>query len=187
MTDSHDGPPHDRTVESLLVEHLPGLRAFIRLRAGASIRAREAESDVVQSVCREVLQRGETFQHGGEAGFRHWLYTTALRRIVNKHEFHTAAKRDVRRDTAEAELLATYGRFCSPSRVVAAREELDRIEAAFAQLSEDHREVIVLSRVVGLSRAEVAAEMDRSEDSVRNLLHRGLTHLAQLIETGSGG
>ena len=186
MASSDDGAPafDPETVEQLLVEHLPGLRAFVRLRAGPVLRSRETESDVVQSACREVLERAETFRHGGSTGFRHWLYTTALRKILNKHEFHIAAKRDVRRDEpcADSQLLTAYGRFCSPSGMAAAREELIRIESAFEQLSTDHREVILLSRIAELSRAEVAAEMGRSEASVRNLLYRGLAHLAQLLE-----
>jgi RNA polymerase sigma-70 factor (ECF subfamily) len=182
MNDSNerlDGP----ALERLLDEHLPGLRAFVRLKAGPTLRARESESDVVQSTCREVLVRADTFQHGGEAGFKHWLYSTALRKILNKHEFHTAGKRDARRDAdGDVQLLGAYDAFCSPSRLASAREELDRVENAFEKLAPDHREVVLLSRVVGLSRAEVAQEMGRTEASVRNLLNRALVHLAQHLE-----
>ena len=48
---------------------------------GPQLRAKESASDLVQSVCREVLGRLDRFQHGGEAGFRHWLYATALRKV----------------------------------------------------------------------------------------------------------
>jgi len=66
--------------------------------APSLVFAKESASDLVQSVCLEILQHLDRFRYRGEAGFKHWLYTTALRRIVNKHEFNTAAKRDVRRD-----------------------------------------------------------------------------------------
>ena len=105
-------------VEELLVRHLPGLRAFVRLRAGPQVRAREAESDLVQSTCREVLAHRAEFRYGGEAGFRHWLYTTALRKIVDRHQHHTAQKRDARRERPaedEADFLDAYRRFASPS------------------------------------------------------------------------
>ena len=101
-------------VDELLERHLPGLRAFVRLKAGALVRFRESESDIVQSTCREVLERLDEFRHGGEAGFRHWLYTTALRKILDKHEHYTAQKRDVRREErglqaseADARLLSS--------------------------------------------------------------------------------
>jgi RNA polymerase sigma factor (sigma-70 family) len=204
MEDAEPPPqPQPQDVERLLAEHLPGLRAFVRLRTGPLVRARESESDVVQSTCREVLEHRDVYRHGGEAGFRHWLYTTALRKILNKHEFHAAARRDVRRDVrpgagaaagrdgrsgadapgADATLLEAYRSFCTPSRVAAAREEMARIEAAFERLPEDYREVVLLSRLVGLPRADVARQMARSEASVRNLLHRALAQLARLLES----
>ncbi len=189
-----DAEPPPAVLE-LLERHLPGLRAFVRLKAGALVRAREPESDIVQSTCREVLERVHEFRHGGEAGFRQWLYTTALRKILDKHEYHTAQKRDVRREErgvqageADASLLAVYHRFASPSRGAVAQEELERIERAFAALPEDYREAVLLSRIVGLPRGEVARAMERSEASVRNLLHRALVRLSALLsEPGPAG
>ncbi len=182
----NDGAPHDARmdVEALLTEHLPGLRAYVRLKAGLLTHAREGESDVVQSTCRAVLEQAEQFRHQGEGRFRRWLYTTALRKILDKHDFHTAARRDARRETGgdPAEILAVYHHVCTPSRVASAHEQLDRIESAFAALDDDHREVVLLSRIMGLSRAEVADAMGRSEASVRGLLHRALTRLSRDLQ-----
>ncbi len=44
----------------------------------------------------------------------------------------------------------------------------------------------MLSRVVGLSRAEIAVRMGRSEASVRNLVSRALAELAGHLEGGAG-
>ena len=43
-------------IGQLLEQHLPRLRAFVRLRMGAQLRARESASDIVQSTCREILE-----------------------------------------------------------------------------------------------------------------------------------
>ncbi|MEM7308644.1 MAG: sigma-70 family RNA polymerase sigma factor [Planctomycetota bacterium] len=177
-------------IASLLVQNLPALRAFVRLRAGAIVRAREAESDIVQSACREALESLDGFRYGGAEGFRHWLFTTTLRKILKKDRHYRAERRDVGREQATpegmdvGELLTTYANFATPSRQVAAAEEIERIEAAFEQLSNDHREVILLSRIVGMSRREVAAALGRTEDSVRSLLHRALTSLARHLDVG---
>ncbi len=174
-------------VDELLVRHLPGLRSFVRLKAGPLVRAREHESDVVQSVCREVLQHEGTFRFGGEGGFRHWLYATALRKILDKHKLHTAERRDIRReaDPGSAGVDGHPGlAFASPSGAAIAREQFEHMAEAFDKLPEDYAEVIVLSRVVGLSRAEVAESMDRTEGSVRNLLHRALAELARHLDEG---
>jgi RNA polymerase sigma factor (sigma-70 family) len=178
----------EAALEELLVRHLPGLRRYVRLKTGALVRGREAESDIVQSVCREVLQNQADFHYGGEAGFRHWLYTTALRKILDKRKLHTAARRDVRREEVHGSEDGRPEREpsapgTSPSGVAIGREELERMADAFDELPADYMEVILLSRVIGLRRAEVAREMGRTEASVRNLLHRALNELARRLET----
>ena len=185
----------EAAIEELLVRHLPSLRSYVRLKAGAIVRAREAESDVVQSVCREVLQHEGQFRFGGEAGFRHWLFATALRKILDKHKLHTAERRDVRREVAPPAGGASSAperpdvelKFASPSGIAIARERLEELAAAFDRLPPDYAEVILLSRVIGLSRAEVATAMDRTEASVRNLLHRALAELARHLDRGGDG
>jgi RNA polymerase sigma-70 factor (ECF subfamily) len=180
------GRPED--VERLLEQHLPGLRAFIRLRSGPEVRARESASDLAQSVCREVLDKLDRFQWGGEAGFRAWLYTTALRRLQNRREFLRAQKRDVRREETPADgldrVLAAYHRVTTPSGKLMAREELERIERAFDQLPDDAREVISLARLCGLSHTEIAERMNRTPGATRVLLHRSLARLAALLDEG---
>ncbi|MHC4944681.1 MAG: RNA polymerase sigma factor [Planctomycetota bacterium] len=178
-------------VDDLLEHHLPGLRAFIRLRAGSALRAKESASDVVQSVCLEILQHLDRFKYRGEAGFKYWLYTTALRKISKRYEYYRAAKRDMGREVrlepqnssvGDNAVLNCYRTFCTPSRDAMFREQIDLVESAFQQLPEDHRTVILLARIVGLSRAEIASEMGRSEGAVRSLLSRALARLAESLE-----
>ena len=183
-------------VDALLARYLPELRAFVRLRAGPLIRAHESSSDLVQSTCREVLEHLDRFRFPSESAFRHWLFTTALRKLSNRRDYWTAAKRAAPGEGAEKPLvgapqadealLQSYASFATPSRNAIAREELERIEAAFEQLSEEHREVITLARVVGLSRAEIAEQMGRSEVAVRALLHRALARLSDLLVQDGG-
>ena len=60
--------------------------------------------------------------------------------------------------------------------------ELERLEAAFAELPPAWREVIVLVRLSGLSHAEAARRLGRSEASTRTLLSRALARLATRLE-----
>lgn len=181
-------------VEAELARHLPGLRAFVRLRMGPELRAKESASDLVQSTCREVLQHAERFHTGGEAGFRHWLFTTALRKVHNRVDYYRAGKRDLAREVdahgdvgRDDSLASLYQTFSTPSRSLMARERIEEIEAAFDELSEPHREVILLSRIVGLPHDEVARAMGRSVQATRSLLHRALADLADRLESGSSG
>jgi RNA polymerase sigma factor (sigma-70 family) len=183
-------------VRTLLERYLPGLRAFVRLHAGKLVRSRESCSDLVQSACREVLENTRDFVYGGEAGFRQWLYRTALRKIAHRVEHWRAAKRDAAREVepmshataaGDQELLACYHAFYTPSQQAAAREELERVESAFDRLSELHRQVIVMAKILGMSRAEIGAELGRSELAVRTLLSRALAQLATELVGARGG
>ena len=56
--------------DELLRRHLPGLRAFVRLRTDPGLRAQEPTADIVQSVCREVLEGKRNYEYQGEGSFR---------------------------------------------------------------------------------------------------------------------
>lgn len=183
-------------IDALLSDHLPGLRAFVRLRSGALLRGKESSSDLVQSVCRDVLENLDRFEHGGAKGFKQWLYKTALRKIADRYEYWGAKKRAAGREVPlrgdasasqrstpdDERLLDAYRAFCTPSQHAIAREELDRVESAFALMQEEHREVILLAKIVGLSRAEIADQLGKTEGAVRTMLSRALAHLAELLE-----
>lgn len=176
-------------LDQLLERCLPELRAFVRLRAGAVVRKREHDSDLVQSVCREVLEHADRFQHANEGAFKRWLYTTALRKILNRREHHLAARRDALREEAldeggdvQRQLLDTYARFTSPSGRAMLSEEIERIESAMSRLKDEQREVITLAHIVGLSRAEIGEEIGKSEGAVRTILFRAMAALA--VEMG---
>ncbi len=176
----------------LLSEHLGGLRSFIRLRMGKALRERESCSDIAQSVCREVLGDLRTFEYRGESSFRRWLYTSALNKIRQKGRFYLAEMRSPEREVSDGETSALADRYasvCTPSQDAVARETAERIEGAFDELPEAHREVITLARVAGLSTEEIAHEMGRTEKAVRNLLSRALVRLSMVLhrEGGSPG
>ena len=174
-------------LSALLDRYLPDVRAFVRLRTGPELRAHESCSDVVQSVCREILEHADVFEHPSENGFKRWLYATALRKIQARYRHWGAEKREAARATplsegSDQELLDRYGAFTSPSHRAIVREEVERIESAFEHLPEDYREVITLAHIVGLSRSEIAEHMGRSEGAVRTLLHRALVSVAAALD-----
>ena len=179
-------------LQALLERYLPQLRAYVRLRAGAAIRAQESASDIVQSVCREVLENAARFEHPNEGAFKNWMFATALRKIVDRKRYYTAQKRDIDRNQAEdggerdeRGLAECYNTFTAPSQRAIANEDIERIEAAFEQMPEDYREVITLAHLVGLSRKEIAEQMGKTEGAVRTTLFRALARLSDLLgDTG---
>lgn len=177
----HAASQHDpAAVATLLEQHLPALRAFVRLKAGPMLLARESCSDLAQSVCRDVLEQAERFRFGGEAEFRKWLFTTAMRKIADRAEHWRAGKRDGQRERAgldEQEILGFAGIY-TPSQQAAAREEVQRFEAAFAKLAPEKQEVVLMARLMGLSHAQIAQELGKTEVAVRSILSRALAEIA---------
>ncbi|MFM1871089.1 MAG: polymerase sigma factor CnrH [Planctomycetota bacterium] len=192
LTSGTDGDPNRDaapSIDELLAKHLGSLRAFVRLRAGAGLRARLGHSDLVQSVCREVLQSRDRIEYQGDAAFRNWLYTAALRKLVEHDRRLHAQKRDVAREVAadagagvDQDLVAGYATMTTPSLVAMGREGAAKLEEAFDELTEEHREIITLARVVGLSHQEIAAQLGKSEESCRQLLRRALLKLSMALE-----
>ncbi|MFY9344842.1 MAG: sigma-70 family RNA polymerase sigma factor [Planctomycetota bacterium] len=179
-------------MRALMQQHLAGLRAFVRVRMSPLLRAHESGSDLVQSACLELLHKLDAFEFRGEAAFRAWLYQGVLNTLRDKERALRAQKRDARREvgmpetTSHGDLVACYSSVLSPSGELIAEERIRALEGAFDDLPDDYREVISLSRIVRLSRAQVAEQMGRTEDSVRNLLPRALAALAEALRRRSG-
>lgn len=173
----------------MLEQYLPRLRAFLRARMNASLREREWSSDLVQSVCREVLDHAGTFEFRGDEQFRSWLFTTALNKVRERARFWARDRRAADQEEQHASvgaLVDGYAALHSPSRVAAGHELVETIERALDGLTEEQREVVTLSRLVGLSHAEIAGMLGKAEGAVRMLLSRGLVALVAEIDRIEG-
>ncbi|MBX3462866.1 MAG: sigma-70 family RNA polymerase sigma factor [Planctomycetes bacterium] len=172
-------------IADLLRAYLPRLQRFVHLRLGEALRRREDTVDILQSTVRELLEAGQ-FELRGEAEFRAWLFQAALNKIRQKVRFHGADKRAAAREAAVStrtgfDLAEVVRDTTTPSRVAMAREELDRLEAAFARLTEPQREVLTLSRIAGLPHAVIASRLGKSEVAVRQLLVRAMAALGAAL------
>ena len=172
-----------QALASVFERSMTPLVAFIRARLGPGLGARESASDLAQSVYREVLEDLNDFEYRGEPAFRGWLYQQAVRKIMDRGRYFRRARRDIDRevrpggdDEAEA-LVQCYATLVTPSQVAGAREELERFEAAVAELPQPQRDAVTLSRLMGLGYPDIAALLDCTESAVRGLVARGLAAL----------
>ena len=172
-------------VEALLEKHLAGLQGFVARNAGRLVGAKESSSDLVQSVCREVLERlaNERFEYRGERAFKHWLYRAATLKLMNRHRYWIAGARDAALERPLGStgdggpIPETPG---TPSEEAMLLEELERFRGAFAQLSEIHRRVVQLAHVEGRPHRAIADELGITEAHSRVLLSRAMARLARL-------
>jgi RNA polymerase sigma-70 factor (ECF subfamily) len=68
-----------------------------------------------------------------------------------------------------------------PERTAYARDTLRRLQLALNELPPRYREALLMTRVNGLSRREIAQRMGISEQAVSNYVHRGMFVLADLL------
>lgn len=173
-------------LDALFRDNLPKLEAFLRLRASDRLLAQESVRDLAQSVCREFLADAASFDYRGEEALRKLLFLHAARKLVDRERWYRRARRDARRRVSlrQGESNGPQSRVvdaATPSLIVEAKEQLARFERALRALPPEQREAVALHRLAGMSYAEVAAALVRSEASVRGLVARGLARVTSIL------
>lgn len=168
-------------VERLLEQHLPALRGYVERHGGGLVPARESAGDVVQSVCRELLERlaDGRFRFDGEAQFKSWLYRAAVMKLMNRARYWRAGQRDANEVAGASEIAARSGMQATPSAEAELVEGLESFERAFEQLDDEQRAIIVSFYVERRSHAEIASSLGVSEAYSRTLLSRAISRLAR--------
>jgi DNA-directed RNA polymerase specialized sigma24 family protein len=173
------------SIDALLTEHLSELRAFVGERADRLVLSKESRSDLVQSVCREVVEHAARYRHREGDAFVPLAAAHGRAQdhrplpLLHGRQARRAARGGAAARPAGATSRATAGRVRArtrwrPSRPSGCRRALDALPAHY-------RDVIRLARLEGLPLAEVAARTGRSEDAVRNLLFRALGALSDTL------
>jgi RNA polymerase sigma-70 factor (ECF subfamily) len=157
------------------------LLSVIYLRMGLELRARMDPEDVLQEVAIEAIHSWPTIEDPRHVGA--WLVVLARRKIARilRDQIGVAA-RDPRRERSIKTDLPIADRRSGPVTVADRSDRLAQLENALTRLSDDHREVILLSRIEGMPAKDVGERMGRSENAVYLLLGRALKSLARELE-----
>ncbi|MEW6074369.1 MAG: RNA polymerase sigma factor [Planctomycetota bacterium] len=177
-------PPEPRPSDGA---RLAAQERFLRLAlahlAGGAVRRRIEVDDLVQEVFLRALAApgGLPPAEAGEGALRRFLLHLARHAVIDAVRAIRAAKRDGREERlalsaesrgARASQIAAAG--MGPATGAAAAEECARIHAAFDRLSPEHRRVLGLRQVEGLSARDAARRMGKSETAVHSLYRRAL-------------
>jgi RNA polymerase sigma factor (sigma-70 family) len=167
-------------LSALLDRHMRPLRAFVRVQITPFLRERESESDILQSVCHEVIRAREHFEYRGEAAFRSWLYGAVLNKIRDRERHYRAQKRMPAAGFAhDDEALTQAYHVLTPGRTAAAKEQLQAVESAFSRLPDRYARALALHHFAGLSREELARELDTTVEAASVLLRRAAVRLSK--------
>lgn len=181
-------------LDELLALYRNYLRLVAQMSMHKALRAKADASDAVQETMLQAHQHFDQFQGTSEAELAAWLRRILARQIADlARRYRTAARQGSRERSIDEVLDASSMALRkllvddspSPSNVCQRRELAVVVADALTQLSDDHREVIVLRNIVELDWSGVAERMDRSVDAARFLWTRALKQLRPLLE-GAG-
>lgn len=122
--------------------------------------------DVTQEVFLRVFRKLEGFR--GDARFSTWLFRVTVNSCKNKRRSLDRQQRfdpeRFRIDRREEEV--------PPERVLAERSLGERIDQALAELTDEHRAVLLLKALDDLSYREIGDMFGQSENQIRGKLYR---------------
>ena len=163
------------------------LRLLARLELGRHVQGKLDASDVVQETFLEAHRQFEHFRGTSEPQLAAWLRQILAARVANllRHYLGTQGRDVLREEPGGIDLEQSASRFgrglvaaiSSPSHQAARRELAVLVADALERLPEDYRDVLLLRHWEGLTFADVARRLGRSEDSVEKLWVRALGRL----------
>ncbi len=158
--------------EALVTRHGPVVH-----RVAARIVGPEEAEDVSQDALLRAFHRLGRYR--GEGTFRSWLLQIA----------HNTAITALRRRTEPVDDATVLEERPAGERLPAdrleQRERLDRLSVKLRLLRPEHRSVLVLRDVEGLSYEEVARVTDMPLGSVKGRLHRARAELVELLRANT--
>jgi RNA polymerase sigma-70 factor (ECF subfamily) len=158
-----------RAVAALYAEYHARVYRYIAYRVGDLVLAEDLAADVFTAMVRQI----DRYEYR-DRPFLAWLYVIAGN--VCKMYYR-------RQDLVEFEPLPEemIDSELNPEDATHLRLTHERLMAAMPSLTEGQRQVILLRFIEGMSNAEVASIMEKTEAAIRVLQHRALTALRLVL------
>lgn len=163
-------------LDSLFARHIPLLRRWATGRLPRWARDIADTSDLVQETVIQTFKRVEAFEPRGDGALQAYLRQAIMNRIRN--EFRSKGRQPAVEDLDERVAADQT----SPLEAAIRQEQLDRYDAAMAQLSENERDLIVARLELGLTYEEMAEALKKpSWNAARMATARALVRLAEVL------
>lgn len=130
----------------------------------------EAE-DLTARVFHRALHHIDHYDNRG-VPFSAWLYRIAHNLVANWHRDNSR-----RKEVPLEDYTQQPQRTPAPETSVVNNQEMEDLLKAIRRLPSDRQQLLILKFVEGMSNAEVAVIMLRSEGAIKSLYHRTLTAL----------
>lgn len=156
--------------ERIWLSLVPAVVGYLRVQGAAE--PEDLSSEVFVGVFRSL----GSFS-GSEEQFRSWVFTIAHRRLVD--ERRRLQRRPQTAPLAEEDQAASVGR--SAEQEVLARLGEERVRELCGRLVPEQRDVLLLRVVGGLTVAEVAEALGKSEGAVKASQRRAVAALQRIF------
>lgn len=153
----------------LLTELKDVIYSFLRSRFGNH----HFTEDCVQETLIAIHQARHTYDQ--RRSFRPWLFAIVRNKAIDTLRKQRSRQKITSQYKREQEIL------CQASRQNEAEGEIIK-GRLLESLSVQHREVLVLTKIIGFSIAEAAEKLGISESLVKVRVHRAIGKLRQIIE-----
>jgi RNA polymerase sigma factor (sigma-70 family) len=141
-------------------------------------RVRHNRADV-DDLCQEVYVRVcEAALLETPRSARAFVFTIARNLVIDEMRREQVVPIDA---VADLEALNVAAEIPSPDRSLIAREDLRRLQIALDELPPRCREAVVLRKVQGISRREIASRMNIAEKTVARHITEGICALANAL------
>ena len=161
--------------EQLVVRHRD-----VAVRVAAGIVGRDEAEDVTQDAFLRALHRID--QYRGTAPFRAWLMRIVTNTALNTLE----RRRAIPVEDVEEPEPSPEGEALSPASMLERSEARERLAGKITRLRPEHRALVVLRDLEGLSYEEIMTITGLPEGTVKSRLHRARAALREAIERGLG-
>jgi RNA polymerase sigma-70 factor, ECF subfamily len=158
--------------EQLFSLHADRVLVFIRARLGG-LRDKIAPEDILQDAYLAAHRAFAEFDYTDDGAFLRWLCRIVENRMRDVHDYFKAGKRQ--------EVVVPRSALTGPVTALHRVENRKRIERALAELSDEHRAVLLLRYFEGLSAEEAGLRLNRSTGAVRSLTSRALVELGKRL------
>lgn len=163
----------DHDIYRIFLNSRPQIQRFLHQR----IRCQDTAADLIQDIyLRLMLLKPPP---SSEIEVRAWLFTVASnlsidhirtqKRRTDLLDQHLGDETDIDHSTA-------------PEQIAEDREQLQQVQLALAELPDQCAEILYLSRVEGLSHAEIARQLKISTSWVEKQLARALNHCRLAVD-----
>ncbi|HEX9995971.1 MAG TPA: sigma-70 family RNA polymerase sigma factor [Abditibacterium sp.] len=170
--------------ETLLDRFGPLVQNLARRYASSSADA----EDLTQEIFVDLFKSASSFR--GEAQLSTWIYRVALNHCLRwkeKQSRENERRENVSSDEIEVPSHDVWG---DPQKRAARGELGEKVQCALGELSEMHREIVILHEMHGLTYAQCAQILEIPVGTVKSRLSNAFSQLRRVLKPyvlGSGG